>query len=200
VQTLTLAVVPICILQILLARPLITAIFHERWAPSIPVVQWLSIGLLTQPLSILASALLLARGQFRLLATISAGGALSVIAAAAIGAQMGEQAEIARWTALWLLAVNLGVAWFAFRPMRQPFFPILKAIALPVLLSGFAGAAGWWATNELQSLDPLPRVVVVSVIFIGVYSLLVRAFLADIAQNVLSRFFVKPGAANQYLL
>ena len=64
-RLLMLVIVPVCVLQILLARPLIELVFHDRWLPAVSVVQWLSLGLLTQPLSILTASLLLARGQYR---------------------------------------------------------------------------------------------------------------------------------------
>ena len=70
-QALAGAAVPICILQVVLAPSVITFLFPNRWDPAIPVVQWLSIGLVTQPLIMAASCVLLARGRYRDLAAMT---------------------------------------------------------------------------------------------------------------------------------
>src|SRR5712692_5445687 len=88
-QALTVIAVPVCVLQTVLARPLIELAFADRWARSIPVVEWLSLGFLTQSLTVLASSLLLARGRFGLCAALTGLSAAMVTAAATIGALTG---------------------------------------------------------------------------------------------------------------
>jgi PST family polysaccharide transporter len=85
-KILILAIAPLCALQIVLARPVIELLFQDRWLPAAPVVQWLSVGMMTQPLSILGTSLLLARGQYRLLALLAAVIMILITAAAIVGA------------------------------------------------------------------------------------------------------------------
>jgi len=107
VRTLMIIVAPVCMLQILLAEPLISLIFTERWLPAVPVVQWLSVGMATQPLSVLMLAVLKARGKFKKLALFSIINAAIVLTGTLIGAHLGEQASIAHWTGVALFASGI---------------------------------------------------------------------------------------------
>ncbi len=147
---LILVIVPVCALQIVLARPAIELLFRDRWLPAVPVVQWLSMGMMTQPLGILGTSLLLARGQYRLLAGLA--GALTILnmAAAIIGAYFGREAEIARCTGITLFFTHLVIGWAAcrelkctagyfYRKLLPPVFialPLLGAGALLAFLTG----------------------------------------------------------------
>jgi O-antigen/teichoic acid export membrane protein len=113
--TLTLAMAPVCALQMVLARPVIELFFQARWLPAAPVVQWLSVGLITQPISILGTSLLMARGQYRRLAGLMAVATIITAAAALTGALLGREAEIARWTGIALFFTNLLPGWAAAR-------------------------------------------------------------------------------------
>jgi O-antigen/teichoic acid export membrane protein len=186
-QTLTVVIVPVCILQLLLARPLIQMVFHDRWLPSIAVVQWLSVGMLTQPLSILASAVLLAKGKFRLLAGITAGMALSVTLAAIIGSQFGQQGEIARWTGLCLFFANLAAGWAAFRQMNQGCTQLFRSIAWPLAFGVPAALLSWWAAGQTKNYGPAPQMFLVGAVCLGFYGFLVKTFFREVSDDVMRR-------------
>jgi O-antigen/teichoic acid export membrane protein len=141
-KILLMAIVPVCALQIVLARPVIELLFRDRWLPAVPVVQWLSMGMMTQPLTILGTALLLARGQYRLVTLLAAAIALAITAGALLGTCFGREAEIARCTGIALFFTNAAMGWIACRELkrgqshlwRQLLPPVLPAV--PLILAG----------------------------------------------------------------
>jgi O-antigen/teichoic acid export membrane protein len=75
-----------CGAQALLAGPLIGAFLPAKWAPAVPVVLWVSLGLALQGLTVSAGAWLNAVGRYRSLVWASAGSVLLVAALAWAGA------------------------------------------------------------------------------------------------------------------
>ena len=186
-QTLTVAVVPLCVLQILLAEPAIHLVFHERWLPSVPVVQWLSLGLLTQPVSIVASAVLLARGAYSRVTLTTALTALTLVGMGLIGAHVGRQSEIARCTGLGLLLTNLLTGWIACREMSRDWKELVALIAPPLALGILSGAIGGGVAHLLQGAPPLLVMASVVMAAAGSYLLLVRLFLGQVVVDFVSR-------------
>jgi PST family polysaccharide transporter len=133
-----LCAVVVSVLQITTAEPLIPLIFGEKWTRAVPVVQWLSVAIITQPLNVLATSVLLAWGQFRAVAMVTAlTGALLTVAAVA-GAGSGNERQIAAWTAGAILIGNLAPGWMVYRRCGQG----LRRLAgdlLPLLLVGVPG-------------------------------------------------------------
>ena len=190
-RMLTFAIVPLCVLQIMLARPLLELFFHERWLPAVPVVQWLSVGMLTQPLGTLAAALLMARGRYRLLAVLTAFTALAVTAAAAIGAQFGGAAEIARSTGLGLLLANLGAAWIGYRELDRSYASFLRKIVLPLAIVFPLGLAGLLVVQVIGPEPSLPSVIAATVLFLSLYGIIVRLCQPRLVEEMVSK--IKPG-------
>jgi O-antigen/teichoic acid export membrane protein len=182
-EALTLATVPVCVLQVLLARPGIELLFHERWEAAIPVVQWLSLGMLTQPLGMMASSFLLARGCYRRLAALTAGVALAVTGAAAIGAHFGQAAVIARWTGMSLLLTNLVAGAVTLRQFdlrwRSRFFE--STVPLLAVIPCFC--VGWL----VECLVGAPALVMMGMVCLGVgavYALLVWWFWPEVGREL----------------
>jgi O-antigen/teichoic acid export membrane protein len=102
----------LCLLQALLAKPIIQLLFHPRWTPASPVVAWLSAGIVTQPFSVLGGAVLMSRGHYTVLAKVAGITAAVTLFAAWIGARIGGEREIALCVGLATLLTNLlpGVA------------------------------------------------------------------------------------------
>jgi O-antigen/teichoic acid export membrane protein len=146
------ATAPICLLQILLAEPVIGWVFHPRWQPAAVVVQGLSLGLTTQAIGILATALLMARGAFRTLCLLTAFSAALTLLATAIGGHLGGQGAVALAVGLSMLVTNLVSGWLAMRTFRQGWAGLGRiagvplGMAVPVLGLGYLvhrGTRGW---------------------------------------------------------
>jgi len=191
-QTLMTVMVPACVLQALLAEPVIRLIFHDRWTPSIPVIQWLSVGLLTQAMHTLASSVLLARGAFAQLTVCNALLAVTVTGAALIGASSGGQLEIARCTGTSLLLMNLVTGWIAYRQLGQGWKDLFSTVAMP-LLAGFSAAAAGALVAVLFRDAPMA----VSLTFVlgttlGTYLLVAGRLVRRVAKDITLRLGFDP--------
>jgi PST family polysaccharide transporter len=105
-----------CGAQALLARPLIAAFLPPKWAPAIPVVLWVSLGLGLQGLTVSAGAWLNAVGHYRSLVWASAASVLLVAGLAWGGAWAGGAEGAAIGSALGTAAGAL--LFFACLPWR----------------------------------------------------------------------------------
>jgi PST family polysaccharide transporter len=190
---LTLAMAPVCALQIVLARPVIELFFHARWLPAVPVVQWLSVGMITQPFSILGTSLLMARGQYRRLALLMAAATIITAAAALAGARFGREAEIARCTGITLFFTNLLPGWAAAREFKcsagRFFRNSLPAalIALPLILVGALFA------RAFNRLPPVVEIAATTSLLLAGYTLGIRFLAPQLVRESLARFkFLRP--------
>jgi PST family polysaccharide transporter len=167
---------PVCLTQALLAGPAIRWLFDDRWQPAIGVVQWLSIGLATQPLNVLAVALLMAHGRFRQLAALNASIALSVLLTAVIGAQTGGPSDIARWTGPALLLSNFVAGLWVFRRFNAGWTQLSSIVVRPLVLTLAAGCAGLWIFRAAGDL-PAPVQMLAVALTCGSVTLLMGALL-----------------------
>jgi O-antigen/teichoic acid export membrane protein len=117
VRVLSVAGVIACVLQMLLAGPIIRELFNASWVRAVPVVQWLSLAILTQPLAMVSNSLLVAKGRFQLTAVLTGASGVAVTLGSVIGAQVGDERAIAQSTALSLMATNLLAAIYAYRSL-----------------------------------------------------------------------------------
>jgi len=186
-RTLMVVVFPVIVLQALLAGPFVRLVFSDRWLPSIPVVQWISLGLASQPVGLLATSVLLAHGEFRRLAWLSGWTALSLTAAAAAGAWVGEHVDVARWVGVALLLVNFTVGWLVFRRLERNVWLLLKTL-LSALGPGLpAAVAGLVVSRFTASQGPVLQITAVLATVIPLYFLLVRILQPTVVADVLVR-------------
>jgi PST family polysaccharide transporter len=180
-QGLLATVAPVCVLQILLVGPLVHVLFPERWLPAVPVVQWLSVGMATQPLSVLMLAVLKAKGKFEKLAFLSFLNAAIVLSGTLFGAYFGEEATIARWTGLALFVSGLvqgGATMVEYTLDRMRF---IRSVLAPIFSAALAGYAGWVMGATGFS------VVTVTLTVLITYSLLMGLIARDVVESMYSR-------------
>ncbi|HXJ57342.1 MAG TPA: oligosaccharide flippase family protein [Verrucomicrobiae bacterium] len=191
--TLTLVMLPVILLQALLAGPFVKLFFAERWAPSIPVVQWISLGLLTQPVGLMAISVLMARGQFKQLAGISALIAISLTLAAGTGAAVGTHVDTAQWTGVTLLVVNLAAGGLAWRGLGCNGFGLVGKV-LPLLALGIPlGLIGAWTGRLVAPRGPVPHLILVTLVVAVLYLGLVKLFQPRLLQDLLLRLQARSG-------
>lgn len=188
IQTLTLIIMPVCLLQVLLAEPIIAFVFNDRWLPSVPVVQFISIALMTQPLNLLAAALLTARGKFRRLAGSTAVMATLLLGSAALGSVLGQQHEIALCVMIGMAIGNLFAGWLVFREYERGWAELFAAL-LPALLLAIPLTVVTWSACQIAYFLGTPlRTAVTVVICAATYYLLLKNFYPRLFAEIVVRF------------
>jgi len=184
---LTLAVVPITCLQVLLAQPVVSLLFQQRWLPAVAVIQWLSVGMLTQPLNVLGISVLMARGEYKKMVCITSVMALFTLAAALVGSHLGRQKEIAQLVGIATLVTSVFPGWIAYRSLGGNERQLWRTLSRPLLLGVPAACIGFLLTELLARLNPLLRVLSVSAVVLLLYGGLVSWFCPELASKVLLR-------------
>ena len=169
VQVLTLAVVPVCVLQALLARPIMEMVFAPQWWAAIAVVQWLSLGMMTQPLNMLSVALLMARGEFRLLAKCTAVSFVVTMAGATLGAALGKQDVIAIGISLASFIANCVPAFPAVRSNGRAVAVLLRLVMIPILMALPALIGGFLMLRSLRAVNQIWQAGIVGLIAVILY-------------------------------
>jgi O-antigen/teichoic acid export membrane protein len=167
---------PLCIVQALTANSLIRVVFPARWEGAIPVVQWLSIGMLTQPLEALAHSLLTAHGRFRAITLLGAWQAISIVLAGAVGAWIGTATAIAMYSGIVLFLNGLLLGWNAERQFGGGWYMLgnsLRGLIVPIVVSS---AAGWLAGQMVRPYGALAELIAVAVVLLGGYVFLALKF------------------------
>ncbi len=178
--------VPIACLQVLLAEPVIHLFFHVRWLPAAPVVRWLSIGLLAQPLHLLVASVLMAQGRFRIVTLLTGLQGGLVLLASAAGSFYGEVNVIAVWTGSSFLLGHL-VSLFFILPSLH--ISIKQALQLfqPVVLAFPGALLAWGLGILLRNESPFVTIVFSGMTFLISYILLVRGFMKDVFLDLVGR-------------
>ena len=178
-RVVTMVVAPICLLQMLTAGPLIESLFPNRWASAIPVVEWLSLGLITQPLYIVTAGLLMARGRFRTLCLT--GGMLSsaMLAAALIGSFVGGPREIAVCTAGSCLVAHVLAGWIGFREFGRGWHGLFRTILMPFAIVSVSGAVGFCVSAVIGASSPFHQVLVTCMAVVTAHLVLCRYLMPE---------------------
>jgi O-antigen/teichoic acid export membrane protein len=188
VRTLLALVAPVCLLQVLLAEPVITLVFHDRWLPSVPVVQFISLAMVTQPLNLLMVSALTARGRFKALAFATASVVLALVIAAGMGSQWGQQSEIAACVAVAMVLGNLFAGWMAFREFGRGWIELFQVVAPIASISAAAGGFAWWLRDVTAPLG-VPAMALTTVTGCGVsYFIMLRLLHDEVLDDVWARF------------
>jgi len=176
-RALTIVIAPICLLQMLLAAPLIQLVFPSRWLPAVDVIVWLSFGMLTQPLFVLATSLLLARGEYRTLNLTAGLATVGVVAAAFLGSLLGGAAQISAWMGSAYLVTNLVTGWIAFRQFDLGWSQLFRTIILPLALAAAAGTGTWLVGATIQGYGMICEILFTSLLMSAFYVGLLFCFI-----------------------
>jgi teichuronic acid exporter len=156
--SITAAVVPICVLQAFLARPLIDTFFPPRWAGSEVVVLWLSVGFVAQPAALIAQAALVAAGKFGFALRLALLQAVLIALGVAWGCFRGDIASVAMGAALagalglsvnvWALHVGVACPWSRLADTAKAIlYSGLAFLPSYGLFMVFGGRYRWWSTT-----------------------------------------------------
>lgn len=191
-RTLLTLVAPVCVLQCLLAGPFIALLFPNRWEPSITVVRWISLGLMGQPLYLVAVAVLMARGRFRQLAGITGFAAAATILGTMMGAVLGDQARIAQFNGVSLLMANTLAGWLAYREFGRGWKQLLQSIAPVLGVAALTAVVGLGTDRALAGSGSVIRLSATAVVSLAFHGVLVKCFLPEVAGDVFLRLSRRP--------
>ena len=177
---LLLVTVPLCALQILLAEPVIKFIFHPQWLPAVGVVQGLSIGLMTQPISILGSSLLLARGQYGILCRLTGLSAMMTIFATFIGGLVGTQYAVAVAVGIVSLLTNIIFGWQALGELGQGWRDLAGFVWKPIGLVIPMLIFGSYLNRLTMPMGIMPQLSIVGLFVAGLYYVSAYLFVPEI--------------------
>ena len=170
--------VPVCVVQAVTADGLIKLLFRDRWEPVVPVVQYLSFAMLSQPMHVLAHALLMALGRFRALTILGVIQAALLVAGSVVGARAGFEREIAIWSGAALLAGGLLAGYASFRELGQgaaALFDSFRRTVVPAVVSGLlAWGAALWLRPHSRIAEVLVATLVLGFVYTGLACLLAR--------------------------
>jgi O-antigen/teichoic acid export membrane protein len=154
-RVLAMAGVPACLLQAVLAGPLVRLVFPERWHAVIPVLAVLSLGMAVRIISAPVGNLIQAQGRFRAYMVLSVVYAVAYVGAVAIGAAAGDIVTVA-WaaTVCFLIAEPLYL-YVAIRPAGGRWSEVAGVFAPPIA-AGAAAAAAAWAVASVPGMVMQP--------------------------------------------
>ena len=126
--------IPLCMLQAVLAGPLLRALYHDKWASAIPLVQLLSIGLAFDVVSWPAFSLMQSRGQFRWLFYWSCMTASMFVLLVLVGAYFGRAFGAALAVCVFFTVFAPPLAIWAFWSSNVKVWEIIEMYARPMLV------------------------------------------------------------------
>lgn len=145
--------VPLCVMQAALAEPFVRLFCGERFAPSVPVMEVLSIAMAAVVIWPSSRSLIQAQGRFlRALGNIVMY-AVVYVAAVAAAARFGGAVEVA-WAVLGVyVLIGLYDATTALRPLGGGLRDVLSIVAAPVLAGALGVGGVWLATATAPGLS-----------------------------------------------
>jgi O-antigen/teichoic acid export membrane protein len=176
-----------CIALALASPALVHLTWQGKWDESIPVVQSLSVALLSWLLGQLSLQVVSAMGAWRLHASLIGLDALTLMVAAGLGARSGNLPELALWVAgqrfLWGL-VQVAVTAIV---VGIPRLEVAAAVAVPASAGVGAGCATWALASWAFPPEPsLLRLLGTLAIYASCFSLLAGLFLRPDLKTLLS--------------
>ncbi len=179
-------IMPMALIQAAVASPVLHSLFGQKWVTSIPVIQFLSVGLALDAISWIAGTLLAARGEFivglrYVLVQVPVFFALVVIGALldqAVGVSMAVCVFYAFSQPIFVYGVyrRVGVS------LRQ----VVLIYALPSLFAVVATGIGLALSMlPLFSGRPLAQVAIIGIIGSVLYTALVKYFAPLVWQQII---------------
>jgi O-antigen/teichoic acid export membrane protein len=192
-QTLAAIGFPLCILQAVLARPVVIAFFGERWGPSISLLQVLSIGMAVAMVNF-TSTLMQAQGRFRTLAIWTIATTLGFIACVIVGTRSAHAEGAAAAVCLFhivtgfigmRLAIGKNSGWSAVaRIFNGPAAASLVA-TIPVAAVFRAWPDSYTGLSSVT--ETAAATILCGLIFCVVYAIAMRYVARDVSLDILNR-------------
>ncbi len=174
-QMLSYLVTPLCILQAALAEPVLVMLFGAKWAPSIILLQVLSLGLPAEAVAAVARAQLDAVGAFGRTLKYTLAGAAVFFGLVTIGAAWGGALGVATAVATYYLVTQPSIFFRVFPARGHLLRDVMRIFVAPMLVSLAAVGAGVLASSVLFAPEQyLARALTIMLLSGALYIGLVR--------------------------
>jgi PST family polysaccharide transporter len=174
---------PAAVLQAVTADPLVKLLFEQRWEPAIPVVQYLSFAMLSQPMQVMAMSLIMALGRFRLMTLVGFVQAVLLVGGSVVGAKLGAEREIAIWSGAGLLLGGLYAGYVGFVQLGDGLKGLIDSFWRTIVPSVASGLLAWGAALWVRRYGSVAEIAAAGVVLVVVYVPLACLFArADVAQ------------------
>jgi len=163
------SLIPLALLQAACAAPLITWLFGERWAASIPIIQLLSIGMALDSVSGVSSTLASARGEFKAVFLYTALETPVFFALVTVGALL-DRAVGTAWGVCIFFATKPIFVYLVFRKSGVTPLQLAMIYVKPLILAAGAFGLGWAAAQfPVFAGWPMMQIVITSAIGLTLY-------------------------------
>jgi O-antigen/teichoic acid export membrane protein len=179
-----------CLLQAVLAHPLLRLVYGHKWDAAIPLFQILSVGMIFILPSGPGIVMLSAQGRYRALAAWTGVTTLAFVLAVVAGALSGSVAGIAVAVACFFLVFGpLGVVVPVYESGRQATEFLGRVYFKPVLVGAIATVCGAMVGAGLYFLNTSLEVALMAmgVVLAGVYLVLLTTMLKRESNDLLLR-------------
>ncbi len=172
---LSFCVMPLALLQSAIAAPLVTSLFGQKWAPSIPIIQLLSVGLAFDAVSWVAGALLSARGEFRAALRYALVQVPVFFALVTVGAELDQAVGVAWAVCIYYAITQPFFVYEAYRRVGITTRQVVSIYLRPTSYAAMAVGVGWAVSMlPLFAARPLIRIVIITAAGAASYAALVR--------------------------
>jgi PST family polysaccharide transporter len=197
-------IIPVALLQILLAGPVIRLLFAHKWAAATPLVRWLSLGPVLYGVCWPMGSMMLVEGRFRAAFFLWVFYAITFFALVTPLTWYAHAPGTAIAVALWSWIVSVGHSACAFRS-RRGVLVLFRAVRYPLIAAGVAGAAGALLVSlmPVRPLFDVMTILVVSAAVLAVYFALFRyldpQLIESFVQQIRTQMRIQsqPGAASR---
>ena len=184
--------VPVALLQLVFAGPIVTTLFEEKWHGAAGLVRLLSVAMMFQLLGVSTASMLKSQRRYRVVLGLAAMQALVLLALATPAAWLGGEEDAAWWVALAVVGYSAITSpvrvMVAVRPGGIGAAAALELFGRP-LLAGVAGASVGWLACELAGLDPVRSwggASLASAVGLPVYAAAARSLMPDAFGEIVS--------------
>ena len=139
--------VPLCLLQAALAEPVFHAVLHEKWIPAIPMLQILSVGMISRLIGLQGNSLIKAQGRFGSYLALTAAYTITFFILVTAGAWQWGTLGVAIGAAVQFTLVGVVNLYAAIRPDGGSWRDV-GAVYLPPLAAGGASVGAACAAAE----------------------------------------------------
>ena len=148
--------VPLCLMQLPMADPLVRLLFPTKWFGAIPVIELLSIGMVGRLMTAPSRGMIMAQGRFGVLLMMSVINAIVfiglVVAGGLIGGETNGLIGVACAASLAMFLYGPVQIYVAARPAGRTWVDVWKTYALPIGAGVVATTASWFGSRWIGSL------------------------------------------------
>gem|GEM_PF-2568502 len=172
-------------LQFILTKPLVELIFTEKWYPSIPVIELLSLGIYLQPAVMLSSSIILSRGEYKKLFGINFLISIIVLIGCTYGSITGNEVYIAKWVAAGLILSGILVLFFTYSFLGYKINFVIKLLTLQFisLISSLIIAYYFINTSIIESFTT--KIILSAFIYLAVFLTMNFIFQKEVITEIL---------------